>query len=256
VASGRQLVLIDAGTNLGFAAGANLGLRYALSRGYPQVLFLNNDVTLEPGAVAALDASLARHPTWAGVAPKVLDRGAPERILYAGGRVCLWQARATHIGRFAADSPAWAGERATGHLTLCCALYRAEFLRAAGLLDEDFFFGQEDVALSCLAQRLGWRLGVQLDAKVVHNEGHSLEDQPATSVYYYAKYRVLLLTKYGAWWQIITGTVFLIATRLPKFAWLMLRGRARLVRAELRGYRDALAGRFGDYDRAVARASS
>ena len=253
VPAARRLVLVEAGSNLGFSAGNNVALRYALARGFRYVLLLNNDVVVERDALGTLVSCLEDHPDWAGVAPKVLQRANPGRILYAGGALRLWQARAVHIGRSAPDGPRWSGSRPTGHVSACCALFRASFLREAGLLDEDFFFGQEDVALSCVARERGWGLGVQLDARVVHNEGHSLESQPATPVYYYAKYRVLLLARYGTWWQLASGTVFLLATRLPKFVWLLLRGRVRLVQAELRAYRDAAVGRFGDYDREVAR---
>ena len=251
----RRLVLAEAGANLGFSAGNNVALRYALARGFQFVLLVNNDVVVERNALATLVTCLERHPDWAGVAPKVLQRANPGRILYAGGALRLWQARAVHIGRSAPDGPRWSGSRPTGHVSACCALFRASFLREAGLLDEEFFFGQEDVALSCMARERGWGLGVQLDARVVHNEGHSLESQPSASVYYYAKYRLVLLTKHGSRLQIPVGLLFLAASRLPKFVWLLLRGRVRLVQAELRAYRDAAVGRFGDYDREVARVS-
>ena len=249
VPAARRLVLVEVGANLGFSAGNNVALRYALARGFPYVLLVNNDVVVERDALATLVSCLERHPDWAGVAPKVLQRANPGRILYAGGALRLWQARAVHIGRSAPDGPRWSGSRPTGHVSACCALFRASFLQEAGLLDEEFFFGQEDVALSCMARERGWGLGVQLDARVVHNEGHSLESQPATLVYYYAKYRLLLLTKHGSRLQIPIGLLFLAASRLPKFALALLRGRRDLVNAEIRGYRDFFARRLAAHDR-------
>jgi GT2 family glycosyltransferase len=198
---------------------------------------------------------LEDQPRWAGVAPKVLQRADPGRILYAGGKLRLWQARAAHRGRFASDGSRWRGIRTTEHLSACCALFRTEFLRDAGLLDEAFFFGQEDVALSCVARRQGWRLGVQLDARVVHDEGYSLASRPSASIYYYAKYRLLLLTKHGSRLQIPAGFLFLGLSRPVKFALEVLRGRSHLVKAEIRGYRDYFAGRLAKYDREQARAA-
>ena len=40
--------------NLGYAGGMNVGIRRALERGADAVLLLNNDVEVEPGAIAAL----------------------------------------------------------------------------------------------------------------------------------------------------------------------------------------------------------
>ena len=63
-----------------------------------------------------------------------------------------------------ARRPRWRGVRPTRHMSGCCALYRADFLRDAGLLDEEFF-GHEDVALSLMAARRGLTFGVNLDVK-------------------------------------------------------------------------------------------
>ena len=253
--SGRALVLVTIGTNQGFAAGNNVGLRYALACGFPYVLLVNNDVMVDRDVLSQLVSCLEGRPTWAGVAPKVLQRSDPGRVLYAGGTLRLWQARAVHRGRFTPDGPRWCGTRTTEHLSACCALFRTSFLRDAGLLDEAFFFGQEDVALSCVARERGWQLGVQLDAKVVHNEGRSLESRPAASVYYYAKYRLLLLTKHGSRLQVLVGFLFLGLSRLVKFALALLRGRSHLIKAEIRGYRDFFGGRLAEYDREQARAA-
>jgi GT2 family glycosyltransferase len=252
--SARGLVLIEIPANLGFAAGNNVALTYALALGFPYVLLLNNDVVIERDTLRTLVLCLEEHSDWAAVAPKVLKRADPSRILYAGGALRLWQARAIHLGRSARDGPTWVGARTTGHVSACCALYRGDFLRDAGLLDEDFFFGQEDVALSCIARKHRWLLGVQLDARVIHNEGHSLEGRPAASAYYYAKYRVLLLTKYGSRLNVLTGLLFLALSRLVKFPLAILRGWADLVKAEIRGYRDYFAGKLADYDRQRANA--
>ena len=43
-----KLILIQAGQNLGFAAGCNAGICYALENGADYVLLLNNDVKINP----------------------------------------------------------------------------------------------------------------------------------------------------------------------------------------------------------------
>lgn len=244
-----RLVLIANGANLGFAAGNNVGLRYALARGYSTVMLLNNDMALPQDTISTLTRCLARHPEWVGLGAKVVERDRPGRILFAGGAVRLWQARAIHLGRFETDSSKWTRERPTGHLSLCCALYKSEFLREAGLLDEEFFFGQEDVAFSVLAHRHGRSIGVCLDAVVHHRESSSLRRTPEKSIYYYAKYRLLLLHKYGSFLDRFIATILLTVTRIFKFAGLLFVGKWRRVRAELLGYRDFFAGRLGEYDR-------
>jgi GT2 family glycosyltransferase len=195
-------------------------------------------------------ATLTAHPGWAGVAPKVLARRDPRQILYAGGALRLGAAQGVHLGRSRRDGARWTGCRETEHLTACCALFRSVFLRDAGLLDEAFFFGHEDAALSVVARRLGWRLGVDLDCAVLHEEGASLSAARALSVYYFSKYRLLLLRKYGSRLDRAVAPLFLLTTRLLKLSFLAARGRGALVRAELAGYRDFFAGRLAAFDRA------
>jgi GT2 family glycosyltransferase len=247
-----NLTVICNDTNLGFAGGNNVGIRHALREGADAVFLVNNDVRFAPDTLSRLVASLLSHPEWVGVAPKVVWSRDPERILYAGGRVRLWQARGLHLGRFRRDGPRWRGQRETEHLTVCCALYRADFLRAAGLLDEAFFFGHEDSALSAFARRSGRRVGVDLDVAVLHREGASLADREALSVYYFNKYRLLLVRRYGSRFDRAAAWSFLLASRPFKLLALLFRGRVDLVRAELRAYRDYVAGRLAEFDRARA----
>ena len=252
-AAGR-LVLIDTGANLGYAAGNNVALKYALARGFPYVMLLNNDAAVEPATLGALVACAERHAEWAGVAPKVVAAADPRRILYAGGEVRLWQARGVHLGRNRRDGPRWSGVRPTRHMSGCCALYRAGFLRDAGLLDEEFFFGHEDVALSLTAARRGMTFGVNLDVKARHAEGWSLRHASPRSAYYYNKYRLLLVRKYASGFQLAVAACFLASTRVVKFAGLLLAGEPRLVAAEMRSYTDFFAGKLAEHDRARAAA--
>jgi hypothetical protein len=252
----RGVVLIPLPVNLGFAAANNVAIRYALARSFPFVLLLNNDSVVPLDLVHRLVARLGREPRWAGIGPKVVSLEHPDRLLYAGGTLRLAQARAVHDGRGRRDGPRWSGPRETGHLSACCALYRSEFLREAGLLDEDFFFGHEDAALSCVARRLGWRLGVDLDVRILHREGASLAGRQALSAYYFNKYRLLLVHKHGSTAQRAIAWLSLLVTRTLKLAALAAGAHADLAAAEVLAVRHYLSGRLAEYDRANAAAAA
>src|SRR5206468_1467877 len=57
--------------NLGYAGGANLGIRAALAAGAEVVLVLNNDARVRPGATAAACQALGADQRIAAVGPKV-----------------------------------------------------------------------------------------------------------------------------------------------------------------------------------------
>ena len=54
--------IVQAGRNLGFAGGNNLGIRHALARGADFILVLNNDTTVDPMLLDELVAAAERHP--------------------------------------------------------------------------------------------------------------------------------------------------------------------------------------------------
>src|SRR5215475_2512751 len=62
--------VIEAGANLGFAAGNNVGIR-ASSGEY--LLLLNSDTMVPPGAIDALAAALDRDPSVAIVGPRLVN---------------------------------------------------------------------------------------------------------------------------------------------------------------------------------------
>src|SRR5829696_3281712 len=85
--------------NLGYAGGMNVGIRAALERGADAVLLLNNDVEVEPGAVAALAEAL----DGAGaLCPVVVFADEPGRVWYAGAS---FDPRRGYNGRHRTDVP-------------------------------------------------------------------------------------------------------------------------------------------------------
>lgn len=123
-----QVRVVGAGANLGYAAGANLG---AAATSSELLVFLNPDVILDPGCLAALQCALANG---AGVAGPVLQVGATGRAEYG--------ATLNHLGMPTAL-------RAPGNLPLyvsgaILASPRRVF-EAVGGFDDRYFMFVEDV---------------------------------------------------------------------------------------------------------------
>ena len=60
------------------------------------------------------------------------------------------------------------------------------------------------------------------------------------------------MRKYASAFQLAVAACFLAATRVVKFAGLLLAGEPRLVAAEIRSYADFFAGKLAEHDRARA----
>lgn len=68
-----DLILIENGANLGFAAGNNVGIRHALAAGADYVFILNNDTKIQPNAIPVMLEIFRRNPDAGLVGPKILD---------------------------------------------------------------------------------------------------------------------------------------------------------------------------------------
>jgi GT2 family glycosyltransferase len=147
--------LIRSEQNLGFAGGANLGIRRALERGADYVWLLNNDTEVELGTLTALVDEAESDPR-VGIVGAVL----PEA--WGGGRVNQW----TGVTRNVTDP----GER-PDYIAGTCMLVKRRVFERIGLFDEAFFFYYEDADFCRRARDAGWGLAVAPDALVEHAGG-------------------------------------------------------------------------------------
>src|SRR2546430_14666314 len=81
-----QVALIVNDSNLGFAEGNNVGIRYLLERAFDLVLLLNNDTVVDPDCLRELKRAAETQPA-AAYGAIIYELSAPGRIWYSGGAV-------------------------------------------------------------------------------------------------------------------------------------------------------------------------
>ena len=242
-----EVELVRNAQNLGYAAGNNAGIRRALDRGADWVWLVNNDVVVEPGAVAALEAAAVVRPDAGVLACKVFFAEPPDRLWYAGGRFNLllgYSGRQDGYGerddgRFDLLRDV---ERATG---AAMAVSRAAIERV-GLLDEDLFAYVEDVEWCLRIRRSGFAVVFAPEARVRHRVSASTggAGSPA-SLYYDTRNTLVVCERYRplppgltAFRRgIVVGAHLAQAARRP--------GRRAAVSAVLEARRDLRRGRLG-----------
>jgi O-antigen biosynthesis protein len=157
-------------SNVGFAAAVNLGAGRTRS---PQVLVLNADTVLEPGAVGTLAAALTADPALGGVQPRLLQLGAgPAAVasadLYSAGQALTRDGRALERGAGEPQHPArLLGREVFGVCGAACLLRRELFDHLGGY-DESYFAFYEDVDLNVRARIAGWSFRYVPEAVVWH----------------------------------------------------------------------------------------
>jgi GT2 family glycosyltransferase len=237
--------------NLGYAGGANVGIRAALADGAEVVLLLNNDARLHAGATAAATAALAADPRIAAVGAKVVTREDAARLWLAWGRVTYRESLVALCGADVPDAPMWNVARDVDWIAGCAMWMRATALEEIGLLDEAFFAYHEEVDWCASAREAGWRIRYAPTAVVAHTGRGSDGGRAAIRIrkYFAARNTVLFARKHAGALACLKLGAFLTATLPGQLLWNTLRGTGGEVMLKLAGFRDGLTGRqppFGE----------
>lgn len=185
--------IINAGENQGFAAGNNMGMKQALSDGFPYVLLINDDAELLPGSLSLLIESLEKNPAFGAISP-IIYYGDHKTVWWAGGEVSLPQGLSKH----------WTKPRSqifpypTGYASGCAVVYRIEALRDVGLFDEQFFMYYEDSDMGRRMNLSGFINVVVPEANALHHVPLDLSRRQQTPhfAYYLERNRILYVRKH------------------------------------------------------------
>lgn len=166
----HHIARLTAVQNRGYGHAANVGIEIALGlEPYPAaVLVATHEVNPQPGALTALEASLAADPTLGAVGPALVStvRGGGERVTSGGVFTRLLnEPRQVKIG------PASTPTRGTirrGWLDGAFVLYRSEALHRTRFR-EDFFLYYEETELQTRLTAGGWGVACVADARVHEN---------------------------------------------------------------------------------------
>jgi GT2 family glycosyltransferase len=196
VASRHRAEYVDAGANLGFAAGVNLALRRLLASTPRDVLLLNPDARLSSEELDDLAHFLHEpaHRRVACVAPRLVDStGRQQRVTWpfpSPLRMWIEAAGAGHI-RDRADFVIGA-----------VLLLRWEALREVGELDERFFLYGEETDWQRRASKLGWSAALCPDVVAVHDGAGSSNDPIRREVLFHAAQETYIRKWHGrgGWW--------------------------------------------------------
>lgn len=181
---------IEAGENLGFAAGNNRAAEHAQG---DWLALLNPDAYAQPDWLERMMAAIARHPdAWAfGSTQWEADR--PDRLDGAGD--VLHVLGVPYRGNFGWPVASAPPEGECFAPCAAAALYRADVFRQLGGLDERFFCYCEDVDLGFRIRLAGGRTIQVADAIVAHEGSGIAGRYSAFSVYHGNRNRIWMAYK-------------------------------------------------------------
>lgn len=164
-----NVTLLKQSKNYGFAGGVNIGIRYALDKGYEYVGLFNNDAVANKNWVKYLTNALLVNPASGIVTCKLLS--ADKTLMDSTGEEYTHWGLPFPRGRDESKLDIYDEDTDIFGASGGASLYRAEMLKQIGLFDEDFFAYYEDVDISFRAQLAGWKVTYVPDAVAYHQRG-------------------------------------------------------------------------------------
>jgi GT2 family glycosyltransferase/glycosyltransferase involved in cell wall biosynthesis len=250
-AEGATIISND--VNLGFSGGCNVGVRAALDRGADRILLLNADTVLTADSLALLQEALDGDPTLGIVGPTILSRANPEVVLSRGMRFLAMTGRMRHRGFGDASSKARCTEPVdVDGVNGCAMLIRRAVFERVGLLDEEYFFGFEDLDYCLRARAAGFRTACVERAVALHEGNVSIGPRSSSLIYFATRNHLLLGSRIHAsppMRQLRSGAIVLFNLAHVLFSSdVPLSGG---LRGFAEGLRDHLNGRYGQHRRSL-----
>ena len=170
----NNIKLLKSKSNVGYAAGNNLGINYALKQiDCEYIWILNNDTIVKSNALKELirsDQNSKFQTIWGS------------KILYPNGKIqslgCTMNYRfmsSYHNYNNKLDSMNDLSLVNIDYIHGCSMFFKKEIINKIGTLSEDFFMFFEDVDFCDRAKNNGIRLNIAQQSKVVHKEGASVK---------------------------------------------------------------------------------
>ncbi|HAJ37851.1 MAG TPA: glycosyltransferase family 2 protein [Chloroflexi bacterium] len=188
--------VLEAGGNLGYAGGNNLGMRHALAHDADLLFLVNNDTRLDPHCVTALVEEIQRAPTCGVAGPMVYTWDNWQTISSAGGHVDWAAADAINVGAGETDQGQYPA-RSVDFVNGCGIMVTRQAIERAGLIDERFFMYWEETDWCLRIHAAGLDVRFQPAAKMQHKAPLTWEQQSPITLYYMGRNRLFFFARHG-----------------------------------------------------------
>jgi len=247
--------VLEAGQNLGFTGGNNIGLRIALDRGADYVLLLNNDTVVDPRFLREMLTVATVSEEIGFVSPKIYFLDPPDLLWFAGARFSTWTGYGRVIGYREPDRGQYDNVRTIDRPCGCAVLVSRRLCREVGLMDDRLFLYADEVEWMLRARKHGFKACYAPKAKVWHKVSASVGRESHPDAFYYGVRNTLFALNTHAH----CGTRILryfreLSVTSVHLAALLLSSAPKVdgLRAIRQGLRDYRRGTFGKRGRHMA----
>ncbi|MCL5411971.1 MAG: glycosyltransferase family 2 protein [Patescibacteria group bacterium] len=222
--------------NLGFTGGNNLGFGYAVGKEADFILLLNNDTVVEEGFLAELVDFFQKNKK-AGIVGSALlmKEDGQEKYDLGGYLTSFGRTYHKHTSNVKKISP-----RQVNYVCGASLMVKREVVEKIGFLDENYFWGYEDVDFCQRVRQAGYEVWLDSNSVVEHKVGGAIKATPNYKIYYNLRNNLLFIGKYFNFFQQLLAYIYLVLLSIK-----ILLNQPRNCRAVYRAWGDFISRRFG-----------
>jgi hypothetical protein len=209
-----DITFLETNKNLGFAGGNNFGLPYCHG---DFVLFINNDVEVEPDFLEPLVEVFYNYPKVGMASPRIHYFDQPGLIQYAGSTpINPFTIRNAGIGTFQKDEGQYLETRQTAYIHGACMLVSREVMETVGLMFDDYFLYYEELDWCHRTHGAGYQIMYVGESLIHHKESVSVGKASPLKMYYLTRNRLLFARRNFGFWERIIAMLFFSFISIPK----------------------------------------
>jgi GT2 family glycosyltransferase len=231
-------------TNLGFAGGNNVGIRYSLEHGADYIMLLNNDAIVAPDFLTELVKAAESDPSYGILGSKIYKYGTND-VVFNGGKVNRWLTKGEHIK----NQELGIMNHEVDYITGAAMLIKREVVEMVGQMREEYFLYYEDVDWCLRACKAGYKCVLVPASKVWHKVSATNKEGSPSYIYYHTRNALMLAKLNGNIFQKATSYfigAWILFKQIPKF--FLIPSKRLWVTSMTRGVLDFYRGKYGRYE--------
>lgn len=229
----KDITLIKSDYNNGFAAGNNIGIKYALDNNAEYVLLLNNDTIDTTDALYMLQKKIESDPDVGAISSRIMYYDNKELINFNGGSINWFKGTVVMNNNKKKYIENQSDYFYCEYLIGCCMLIRTSIFNKTDLLPEEYFMYYEDVDFCVKIINSGYKLAVYEKPYIYHKTSSSSGGEGSPfAIEWNTRNRLLFMKKYNFK---IKSYLFFYLTRIIIGLKYLFTGKFKQLKAMIKG---------------------
>ncbi len=200
---GDKITIIKNAENLGGSGGFNIGLKYALDKGYEYIMAVDHDAFLAPDSINLMYEYLLTHTDVGIVSAKIMVNGRDDLILDFDRKIDFRNYDIPSIWIYTLEYPESRNDIDSDFCPTTAAMITRNALLASGGMNPKCFIYFDDVEMGYLIRRSAFRCVSLGQARAWHKSGMGRSSAKNTFArYYFNRNRYRFFARYIPKWDI------------------------------------------------------